>query len=337
MWRRHRIGCITYHKHPRGQWPQQWFRPQSFTMPGGETVSMALAEMGSLVGSGKDATWMREVRKLSESGHQVSLISTAFAVAHTDLAARLFTRWCQENFLRYMMQHFALDLLGEYATAPLPDTERVVNPAWRELNKRRNSVQGKLTHRRAKFAALTLHPEPQTSPSRFKKWLRDKAKLLEEIEQYEKQLEKLKTALSQTEHYLRWDQLPEEHKFHSLAPTRRRLMDTVRMIAYRAETAMVPLLLDEHTDSPAARTILQDLFRAAADIVPEPEQQRLRVCVHRSARPVSDRRLLGLFRELNDAEVLYPGTDMVMRYELVAEPRSSPTMVSEQLPRGKDV
>ena len=191
MWREHRIGCISYHKHPRGQWPEQWFQDQSFPMPGGELISMALAEMGSLVGSGKQAMWMREVRKRTETGHQVSLISTAFHVPHTDLAAGLFSRWCQENFFRYMMQHFGLDLLGEYATAPLPDTQRVVNPAWRQLDKRRNSVLGKLTHRRPKFAAITMHPESETDKSRFRKWLGNKAKLLEEIQEYEKQLEEL--------------------------------------------------------------------------------------------------------------------------------------------------
>jgi hypothetical protein len=306
-------------------------------MAGGETVSMALAEMGSLVGSGKEATWMREVRKLTESGHQVSLVSTAFEVTDTDLAARLFTRWCQENFLRYMMQHFALDLLGEHATAPLPDTERVVNPVWRELNKRRNAVQGRLTYRQAKFAALTLHPQQENSSRRFKKWLREKAKLLEEIEQYESQLQDLKTALGKTEHHIRWDQLPDDDKFHSLAPTRRRLMETIRMIAYRAETAMIPLLRDAHTDPPAARTILQDLFRAAADITPEPEHKRLRLCVHRSARPVTDRRLQKLFAELNAAEITYPGTDLVMHYELVDPTASVPKMVSVQVPRGKEV
>jgi hypothetical protein len=217
-----------------------------------------------------------------------------------------------------MMQHFALDLLGEYATEPLPDTQRVVNPAWRELDKRRNSVLGKLNHRRAKFTALSLHPEPQTNKSRLRKWLRKKATLLEEIQQYETELDELKATLKGTEHYIRWDQLPEEHKFHSLAPTRRRLLDTIRMIAYRAETAMVPLLLDEHTDSPAARTILQNLFRSAADVVPEPDQHRLRVCVHRSARPATDRRLQRLLDVLNEAQLTYPGTDLVIHYELVA-------------------
>ncbi|MFH0843942.1 MAG: PEP-CTERM sorting domain-containing protein, partial [Pseudomonadota bacterium] len=47
------------------------------------------------------------------SGHQTSLISTAFDLSHTQLAARMFSRWCQENFFRYMMEHFAIDLLHE--------------------------------------------------------------------------------------------------------------------------------------------------------------------------------------------------------------------------------
>jgi len=64
--------------------------------------------MGSLVGSGKDAMSMREVRKLTISGHQTSLISTADALPHTHLAARMFSRWCQENFFGYMMHHFAI-------------------------------------------------------------------------------------------------------------------------------------------------------------------------------------------------------------------------------------
>ena len=320
LWTQHRIGCITYHKHPRGEWPKEWFNTHSFTLPGGQTVTLALAEMGSLVGSDQDATWMREVRKLTDSGHQVSLISTAFGLPLTDLAARLFTRWCQENFFRYMMQHFALDLLGEYGTAPLPDTERVVNPAWRDLAKRRNAATAKLNHRRAKFAALTLHPEPQTDASRFEAWQRCKAKLLEEIEQFEKQVEELGEALRATEHHIHWEQLPEDQKFQRLAPTRRQLLDAVRMIAYRAETAMVPLLLDPHTDPPAARAILQDLFRTTADILPESDRQLLRVRVHRSSCPATDRRLQRLFAQLNETEMTYPGTDLRLVYELAGDP-----------------
>jgi hypothetical protein len=107
---------MTYRKHPGEDWPKEWFAKHDVTMPNGETVTMELAEMGSLVGSGKDAMWMREVRKLTESGHQTSLISTVYEFAHTQPGARMFSRWRRENFFRYMMEHFAIDLLQEYGT-----------------------------------------------------------------------------------------------------------------------------------------------------------------------------------------------------------------------------
>ena len=113
-------------------------------------------------------------------------------------------------------------------------------------------------------------------------------------------------ALRASEHYVRWEQLPEEQKFQRLAPTRRQLLDAVRMIAYRADTAMVAMLLDPLTDQPAARAILQDLFRTAADILPEPDRHILRVRIHRSSRPATDRRLQRLFEQLNEAEMTYP-------------------------------
>ena len=64
-----------------------------------------------------------------------------------------------KTFFRYMMEHFALDLLAEYGTAPLADTAKVVNPAWRRLSNQKQSVQAKLVCRHARFAELTLHEE----------------------------------------------------------------------------------------------------------------------------------------------------------------------------------
>jgi hypothetical protein len=47
------MACLTYHKHPDEAWPLEWFREQQVTLPSGEIVTMALAEMGSLVGTGR--------------------------------------------------------------------------------------------------------------------------------------------------------------------------------------------------------------------------------------------------------------------------------------------
>jgi hypothetical protein len=324
LWQQHRIACITYHKHPGGPWPQEWFREQSFTLPSGETLTMSLAEMGSRVGTSPHAPWMREVRKLTDSGHQVSLIGTAFEGEHTALAARLFSRWCQENFFRYMMEHFALDLLAEYGTTPLADTVKVVNPAWRRLSSQKQSVQAKLVYRHARFAALTLQEEDKDA-QRHAAWLGKKGRLLEEVQDYEQALAELKAALKETPRHILWKDLPEDDKFERLLPGRKRLLDAVRMIAYRAETAMVPLLTSETVDSSDARVILQTLFLTEADILPDPQQQCLRVQVHRSACPVTDRHRQRLFDHLNETETRYPGTPLRLLYELVGkEPENGP-------------
>ena len=316
MWSTHRIGCQTYHKHPGEPWPEQWFTDHEVRMPGGELVKMRLCEMGSWVGSGDDASWMREVRKLTDSGHQTSLISTAFDLPHTQLAARMFSRWCQENFFNYMMQHFDIDVLLDYGVTEFPDTEKVINPAWRQLNRSGNSLQNKLRYRRARFAEMTMHPATEDKTEKYRKWLEKKADLLEEIENIEYQLEELKVKMKQTDKHIKWGELDEKDRFLRLLPGRKRLMDTIRMIAYRAETAMVGLITGSTVDSSDARRLLQDLFTTEADILPSPEAEQLNIRVHSASRPAANRALAQLFEHLNNAQVKYPGTEMRLIFEI---------------------
>lgn len=259
---------------------------------------------------------MRQVRKLTDSGHQTSLISTAFELPHTQLAARMFSRWCQENFFNYMMQHFDIDVLLDYGVTEFPDTEKVINPSWRQLNQSRNSLQGKLRYRRARFAEMTMHPETADKPDKYDRWLNKKAALLEEIEKMEYQLNELKAELKQTSKHIKWKELDEKDKFLRLLPGRKRLMDTIRMIAYRAETAMVGLVTGPTVDSSDARCLLQDLFLTEADILPDSENGRLNIRVHSASRPAANRALAQLFEHLNSAQVKYPGTELKMTFEL---------------------
>jgi len=284
-------------------------------MPNGELVSMKLAEMGSWIGSRSDGLWVREIRKLTGSGHQTSLISTVYGQLGLRDAAGLFSRWSQENFFGYMMQHFAIDALNEYRTEVIPGTNRpVVNPAWRELDRQYRSVRSKLTQRQARFAALTLHPESEAA--KIQKWEQQKSDLQEQIEQWENDLTILKERMLLMPKHLEWDDLPEGEKFERLAPSRKRLTDTVKLLAYRAETALAMIVREKLSHTGEARSLIRDLLRLDADLCPDEATGVLEVRLHTLANPRSNRAIQHLLDHLNDAEFTYPGTNLQLAYTL---------------------
>jgi len=319
MWEKHRIACLTYHKYPKQAWPEFWFNQTKVTMPAGEVVTMKLAEMGSWIGSRNEGLWVREVRKLTASGHQTSLISTAYSQLSMENAAYLFSRWSQENFFRYMMEDFAIDALSEYQTEEIPETKRpVVNPSWRELDRQQRSLKAKLTQRQPRYASLTLHPE--ADESEIPKWQRRKADLLEQIEQSENDLAVVKDQMKSTPKHLAWEDFPEEAKFKRLAPSRKRLMDTVKLVAYRAETAMARVVRDKLSHPEEARSLLRDLFRLTADIHPDQAAGTLEVRLHTLATPRWNRAIQHVLDHLNAADYTYPGTNLRLTYALAIPP-----------------
>ncbi len=335
MWRKHRIACITYHKYPQEDWPATEFTPTEVRLANGEVVTLLLAERGSWVGSRQDGLWMREVRKLNPGGHQTSLISTDYGNTSPQDAGRLFSRWSQENFFRYAMEHFGIDLLAEYGTEDIPETKKpVVNPAWRELDRQSRSLKSRLTHRQARFAALTLHPE--SDPQQVAKWERQKAELRDEIESLERQLHDVQKRKQETSQHLEWKDLPEEHKFQQLAPGRKRLLDTVKMIAYRAETAMTQIVREKLAREDDARALLRDLFRSEADILPDLENDVLEVRVHAMANPRSNRAIQHLIAHLNDTAMAYPGTKLRLNFSFAAPPTDT-IQVPNQFPADQEI
>ena len=335
MWQTHRIACITYHKYPKDDWPAAEFAEIATTLPGGEQVSLSLAERGSWIGDRKSGLWVREVRKLTTSGHQVSLISTAFQGSPLQNAVGLFSRWSQENFFAYMMEHFAIDLLNEYRTEEIPETKRpVVNPKWRELDRQKRSVKSKLTHRQARFAALTLHPESDEAAQA--KWEKQKAELVEAIGQLERELAGITDRLKTTPSHLAWGELPAEEKFERLAPGRKQLVDTVKLVAYRAETAMASIVRESLARTDDARSLLRDLFRSAADLEPDVERQVLQVHVHPMSNPRSNRAIAHLMDHLNAAEFTYPGTSLRLIYSLAGQDETAESVPSQN-PADQDV
>src|SRR2546425_9224533 len=116
-------------------------------------MELALAERATVLSNGLS---VREVRKRTNSGQQVAILSTNRILPSEQLAASMFARWSQENFYKYMRQHYNLDRLAEYGTESIPDSVRTVNPAWRKLDGEIRGKNGQRQRLLALFGQLSL-------------------------------------------------------------------------------------------------------------------------------------------------------------------------------------
>jgi hypothetical protein len=300
-----RIACLTYHKFPGESWPEEDFFATRVRLANSEVVTLDLAERGTRLSNG---LWVRELRKRTERGHQTAVLSTDYRSEAAPLAAAMFARWSQENFFKYAREHFALDRLVDYRTETISEPLRVVNPDYRHLDGQVRSATGKLTRRLARFAALTLD-EP-IEPRHVEPFLRRKAALQEEIEALQHDLHGLKGQRKQTPHHITLEELPEEARFRQLSTRSKQLLDTVKMIAYRAETAMANSLREHLKRPDEARRLLRALYTTEADLLPDPDAGTLTVRLHHSANAAIDRAIAQLCEELNATETVFPRTKL---------------------------
>src|ERR1051325_120172 len=199
-----RIAVLCYHRYPRGDWEVQEFQPQVVQLVHGEQIKMKLAEREAILPKGLP---IREVRKLNEKGDQISIVTTNRKLAIGALAGALFARWSQENFFRYMRQHYALDRLCEFGSESISDAEITVNPAWRTLNNEVRKLHAVLRKERARFTAVAL--SDTLSEVEMERYTAVQAQQQEKIEQIQRELERIKQQRKATKHHIPVKDLPE--------------------------------------------------------------------------------------------------------------------------------
>ena len=308
-----RIACLTYHKYPGEDWSKEEFFPTAVRLSGGQQTTISLAERGTLL---SNRLWVREFRKLTESGHQTAVLSTDYTTAAAHLAPAMFARWCQENFFRYMRQSYNLDSLVDYGTDVVPEMTTVVNPAHRTLDGQVRKKLGVLNRRIAEFGAVNL--EGEIEPSKVEAFTQRKSDLQESITQLQKEVDELKVLRKATKRHIPYKDLPPEARFDRLSTQSKHLIDTIKMIAYRAETAMAQILRHNMTRHDDARSLLRAIYSTEIDIVPEPQTKTLTIRLHPLANTCSDHAIRHLCDELNATQTLFPGTEMRLIYELVS-------------------
>ena len=310
-----RVAVITYHKFPGQDWPQAEFTSQPLVLANGESVTLSLAERGTCLSNG---LWVREIREREISGHQVSVLATDYRSELRPIAVRMFARWTQENFLKYMREHYAIDRLVEHGTEPLPETTLVVNPAWRKLDSQIRREQALRERDHAAFGTLNLSTTPEAPE--LEAWQQQKARLHQTITARQTRLEELKAQRKQTPRHLTLKELPSADQFPRLRAERKHFVDTIKLIAYRAETALVGTVREALARSDDGRALVRELMRTTGDLHPNLEAKTLTVCLHPLPSRLQDEAVRHLAEELTATETVFPGTDLRLVFKLNGPP-----------------
>jgi prepilin-type processing-associated H-X9-DG protein len=309
LWKQ-RIGALTYRKSVKDVWPEDEFVEHEVPSPGGGTTRMKLAMRETSIGSGKESMPVSEVRRLTQTGHQTAIITSAQRLGTVMIAGRMFSRWCQENFFAYMMEHFDIDGLVEYGAEALPGTILTVNPKWREIDK-----AIKTAHRTERTLMAKLGQ--QTGKEEDGAGVQKKAEALEAIQAVQANLDQMRAERKAFPKKVTIDSLPQEQRPTQLAPLNKILTDAVKMIAYRAETALVTILRRHLKKEDEARALVRELLVSSGDIEPDSIAKTLTVRIHRMANPAHDKAVAALLQELTEQEFSHPETGAKMIYTLV--------------------
>ncbi len=114
--------------------------------------------------------------------------------------------------------------------------------------------------------------------------------------------------------------LPQEEQFPRLRAERKHFVDTIKLIAYRAETALVGTVreaLKRHNDE---RALVRELLPTPADLQPDLQAKTLTVPLHPLPSRLQDTAVRQLAEELTATETTFPGTDLRLIFTLNAPP-----------------
>ena len=119
------------------------------------------------------------------------------------------------------------------------------------------SAAGKLSRLLAQFGAMNLNDTIE--PEKVEPFMQKKAALQEQIDLLRNEVQTAKAQRKDTPKHVTLGELPEAERFKQLGTQSKHLVDTLKMIAYRAETAMANSLREQDrlARPDEARSLLQ--------------------------------------------------------------------------------
>jgi len=313
---------LTWRKGPASDVPAGHFTTITCTDDRGGRHEYELAdttvELGISDGPRKgQAVTLRQVTRLvpARAGgtRQIHALTSRDDLTAGEVCWRLASRWREENYFRYARTRFALDALDSYAAAPDDPDRMVPNPARKTAAARvRQAEAAARAAETARDAALLQLRSPAPGQAAY---LTNQVinALAAPVEAAWHELGEADTAASA---------VPARVPLGTLSPDMVRLdaetkqiTHAIRMAAYNAETTLARALDGHYARAgDEAYALIREALTTSGDICPGNGQLLIRL--DPLSAPRRTKALAGLCDQLTAAGTCYPGTGLVLRYEV---------------------
>jgi hypothetical protein len=279
----------------------------------GREITYTLADQGVRFLNGK--LRLRQVTRLSEDGHQTPIITSRRDLSAVEVAFRMFERWRQENFFKYLREEYALDALVDYRVEKDNPTREVPNPARAAVAAKLKEVHAELTRLQAEYGVEALENIEWARPT-MRGFKIAKGKLGKAILAARKCLATLEARRAAMPQRVPVEDVVEGNVV-KLAPERKHLTNVLKMVAYQAESDLLRLVTPHYRRAAdEGRTLIQTGLQAPASI--EPTERELRVTLAPLSSAHRTRAIAAVCEALNDTRSRFPGTRLVLRYAVAA-------------------
>lgn len=256
---------------------------------------------------------LRQVTRLREDNHQTQILTSRWDISAAMVAYRMFERWRQENYLKYMKQEYALDALVDYNFEPADLATEVPNPERRKAEKRLKTARQELAKLEKDYGAKAFDNFESRRPS-MRGFKIANSKAGRELKRWRARVTKLEQKVSSLPKRVTAGEA-YKGKLVRLSHERKLLTDALKMIAYQAECSLLNLLRPYYSRSDEeGRKLLVSCFQNSG--VVELKQNKLAVTFDPLSSLHRTNALAELCRELNECKVKYPGTELVLEYRV---------------------
>ena len=301
---------LTYRKGRVRRLPARCFRPHR-TRVDGRTLTYPLADQEVRLLKGQ--LRLRQVTRRADDGHQTPILTSRRDLSAAQVAYRMFDRWRQENFFKYLREEFALDALVDYATVPDDPTREVPNPAWARVDAQLRQAQAQWDRLQAEYgleALMNLEPQRRTMRG-FKIAHGQLGQRIWAVGQRVLQLQARRDKVPRRVPV----QIVTPEPVVKLAPEIKHLTNLVKMVAYQAESELVRAVAPHYRRvADEGRTLIQAAFLSAADL--EVTTTELRVTLLAQSAPHRTRAIAALCEQLNSLNTVFPGSRLRLHYAI---------------------